>query len=102
MAKRHGQSTFETPRGRQRGAQKAASLTRKKKTLAAKQNGQPQQSSEQQQPQCEQPQQREQQHQPACESDLSEDEKGEQQALLEIKSANRASICSVKANFNLI
>ena len=71
---------------------KSGTSNKGKKTLATKQNWQPQQSSEQQQPpndqqqqQCEQQQQREQQYQPAYDSDLSEDEKAEQQALLEIK-----------------
>ena len=60
---------------------KSGKSNKGKKTLAAKQqppNDQPQQSSEQQQ-------QREQQPQPAYDSDLSKDEKAEQQALLEIK-----------------
>ena len=60
---------------------KSGKSNKGKKTLEAKQqppNDQPQQSSEQQL-------QREQQPQPAYDCDLSEDEKAEQQALLEIK-----------------
>ena len=57
-----------------------------KKTLAAKSDEQSQQSSKQQQPpNGQQQQQHEQQHQRACDSDLSDNEKAEQQALLEIK-----------------
>ena len=73
---------------------KSGKSNKGKKTLAAKQDKQLQQSSEQQQPprdqqqqKCEQQQQQqsEQQHQPAYDSDLSEEEKAEQQSLLEIK-----------------
>ena len=57
-----------------------------KKTLAAKQSDQQQQQSEQQQlgSEQQQPQKEQRQHQPTFDSDLSEDGRAEQQALIEI------------------
>ena len=64
-----------------------------KKSLAAKQSDQQQLQSDQQQQQSDQQQQQseqqqqqsEQQHQPIYDSDMSDDEKAEQQALIELK-----------------
>ena len=73
-----------------------------KRNLAAKQNEQQHQPSDQQPSEQQQSQNKQRQRQPTYGSDLSEDRRAEQQALIEIKSAKPASLCSVIANFNLI
>ena len=81
-AKHIGASKTKTKKRR-----KSSKSNKGKKTFAAKQSEQQQQQSEQQQPQSEQqqPQNEQRQHQPTYDSDLSEDGRAEQQALIEKK-----------------